>query len=146
MLLKNYKALAIGLSLLGFVACKKDEPVETILDNNLSEVSKALLEKTELVARVFTDSVIEVHPGVQSTEIHYLSTEGYSMRVFVMRVDMKQPGIALKPITPFGGTGYARQTIPDMLKYIQAPNIKPLFAANADFLNVNTGEPRGRCT
>lgn len=143
MLLKNYKALAIGLSLLGFVACKKDEPVEQVLDHNLSEVSKALLEKSELVARVFTDTVIEVQPGVQSTEIHYLSKEGYSMHIFVMQVDMKQPGIALKPITPFGGTGYARQTVPDMLKYIQGPNSKPLFASNSDFFNGNTGEPRG---
>lgn len=143
MLLKKHSLFTIALAAICLFSCKKDEPEATILDNNLSEVSKALLEKSELVARVFTDTVIQVHPGVQSTEIHYLSKEGYSMRIFVMQVDMKHPGIALKPLTPFGSTGYGRQTVPDMLKYIQGPGSKPLFAANADFFNGNTGEPRG---
>lgn len=126
-----------------FSSCKKDDPVEKILDHNLSKVSKALLENSELVSRVFTDTVIQIHPGVEATEIHYLSMEGYSMHIFVLEADMKQAGVQLKPLTPFGSTAYARQTIPDMLKYAQEPGVKPLFGANCDFFNANTGEPRG---
>jgi|ADGO01.1.fsa_nt_gi hypothetical protein len=129
---KRYISFLLAWQVLVLVSCKKDDPVEKILDNNLSAVSKALLENSNLVSRVFTDTVIQLHPGVQATEIHYLSMEGYSMRAFVLEADMKQSGIELRPLTPFGSTGFARQTVPEMLKYVEAP-AKPLAATNADF-------------
>lgn len=142
MFMKRYITFLLAWQVLVLVSCKKDDPAEKILDYNISPISQALLDNSNLVSRIFTDTVIQLHPGVQATEIHYLSMEGYSMRVFVLEADLKQSGVELRPLTPFGSTGYARQTVPEMLKYVQAP-AKPLAATNADFFNANTGEPRG---
>jgi Exopolysaccharide biosynthesis protein related to N-acetylglucosamine-1-phosphodiester alpha-N-acetylglucosaminidase len=141
--MRRHLTILLILPVILFSACKKDEPAEKILDSNLSKISKALLENSELVSRVFTDTVIQLHPGVEATEIHYLSMEGYSMRIFVLEADLKQPGVELRPLTPFASTSYGRQTVAEMLKYMQTTGVKPLFGCNGDFFNANTGEPRG---
>jgi len=133
----------IALCFVVFVfGCKKESAPIAQLDNNLSPIAQTLLENTALISRVFSDTTIQLHKGVEETDIHYLSMTGYTMRAFVLKVDLKQADVSLMPLTPYGGTSFAMQTVPDMVNYIDSPESKTLAAVNADFFNTSTGEPR----
>lgn len=124
-------------------SCEKDDnQTIEILDHSRSEVTNLLTQNSTLVARVYTDTTIQLSPGVTSTDIHFMDINGHSMRAFVLRADMSRPELKLQPLTPFGSESFARQTIPDMVKYVN-PDLKVLFGVNSDFFNGNTGEPRG---
>lgn len=138
------KYIFIFLIATGFLSsCEKDEnQTIEILDHSRSEVTNLLIQNSTLVARVYTDTTIQLSPGVESTDIHFKDINGHSMRAFVLRADMSRPELKLQPLTPFGSESFARQTIPDMVKYVN-PDLKVLFGVNSDFFNGNTGEPRG---
>lgn len=134
--------LFISCFTISLFGCKEDLAQVTVTDVSRSEVTQILSENTSLISRVFSDTTFQLHEGVEATDIHYLSKQGYSMRAFVLEVDLKQPGLELKPLTPYGSTGFAMQTVPEMTNYIEAPGNKTLAAVNADFFNMSTGEPR----
>ncbi|MBC3539192.1 phosphodiester glycosidase family protein [Rufibacter sediminis] len=135
-------ALCAVSSLFAFSGCEDDDEAPAVDFSPTTPVAKMLVDNTSLISRVFSDTTFQVHPGVEETDIHYLSMEGYTMHAFVLKVDLKQPGLSLYPATPFGGTGFAMQTIPDMLKYIDKPGQRVMAAVNSDFFNTSTGEPR----
>jgi hypothetical protein len=136
------KFLWFMLALAPFASCEKDDNgTIKIFDNTRSELTLRLQENSSLVHRVYSDTTIELHPGVSETDIHYLDQNGHTMRVFILEADMNLPGVRLHPLTPNGETAYGRQSVPDMVGYVDS-NAKILFGCNADFFNATTGEPR----
>ncbi|MFC6099296.1 phosphodiester glycosidase family protein [Olivibacter domesticus] len=131
------------LGLTALVGCEKDYTgTIKILDDTRSELTVRLQQNSALIHHVYTDTTLELHPGVTETDIHYQDANGHTMRIFILEADMNQPDVKLRPLTPNDATAYARQSIPDMVEYI-APSTKVLFGCNADFFNATTGEPRG---
>ncbi|WP_148233516.1 phosphodiester glycosidase family protein [Pseudopedobacter saltans] len=124
-------------------ACKDEEATKKVLDNNLSEISKLLLEKSGIVSEVYTDTTIVVANGIEETEIHFLKKDGLTTRVFILKVDLKVPGIKVKVATPYDSPGYTGQTVPDMAKYIENANTKVLGGVNGDFYDIANFLPRG---
>jgi hypothetical protein len=123
-------------------SCEKEDNREIeILDHTRSEVTHTLIANSSLIHRVYTDTTITLHPGVESTDIHFMDIKGHSIRVFILKADMNKANLKLQPLTPFGSEAFAMQTIPDMLKYV-SKDAKILFGVNSDFFNTSTGEPR----
>lgn len=120
---------------------KEDTGAIKTLDDNRSELTLRLQENSSLIHRVYTDTTLELHPGVTETDIHYQDVNGHTMRIFILEADMNKTDIGLHPLTPNGAAAYGRQTIPDMVNYVN-PNQRVLFACNADFFNATSGEPR----
>lgn len=141
---KNMKLIpALVLLFLGASSCEKDSQAQVSPVAIKSPLTQQIKDSTDLVAQVFSDTIFQVSEGVRETDVHYLSKTGYSMHLFILEIDLKNPKLKLEAATPFNLDGYAMQTVPDMVKYI-APAEGPVLAGvNADFFNTSTGEPRG---
>lgn len=140
--IKHYHQI-LALALLLFVAagCEKDEP--NIATRDHAPVTQVLLNNTDLVSKVFWDTTFTVAPGVEETDIHYLSMKGLPMHMFCLKVDLKQDGVELFPMTPYGSTSFGMQTVPEMMKWVDQPGKKVVAGFNADFFDMNNGTPRG---
>ncbi len=143
MLLKNKLVWGMTLAYALLIGCKKDDAVAQAPVTIKSPVTQRILDSAGVMAQVFKDTVFEVSPGIKETDIHYLSREGYSMRAFILEIDVNHPGLLLQAGTPYNAEPYAMQTVPDMAKYIEKPGYRVMAAVNADFFNTSTGEPRG---
>jgi len=138
--LKNIVFTILTLSV--FASCDKDKnPQIEILDYTRSDVTNQLTANSSLIHRVYSDTTIQLHPGVEETDIHFMDRNGHSIHVFILKADMNRPEVKLQPLTPFGSESFAMQTIPDMVKYVNS-DVKVLFGVNSDFFNTSTGEPR----
>jgi exopolysaccharide biosynthesis protein len=124
------------------VSCEKDSVAQApvVIESPLTQ---KITDSAGVVAQVFNDTLFEVTPGIMETDIHYLSSEGYSMHAFILEIDTKHPGLKLKAGTPYNASAYAMQTVPDMARYLETGSTEVMAAVNADFFNTSTGEPRG---
>src|SRR5699024_3854040 len=116
------------LFLVGLIAfqlgCRKGGPPAIPQDTYViqSPVTQRIVDSSNLIARVFHDTVFQVVDGVQETDIHYLSNEGYSMRVFILRVDMNTPTIKLEAGLPDGFSSITgnMQPLPEIAEYLDS--------------------------
>ncbi|MBD8489153.1 phosphodiester glycosidase family protein [Echinicola sp. CAU 1574] len=125
------------------VSCENEDVQPSIIEEEISSITQRLMDSTGLVSNVFWDTTFVVAPGVEETDIHYLSMKGLSMRMFVFKIDLKENGVELNAMMPYGSKGYGMQSIPAMLEYVEVPGKKVVGAVNSDFFNMTTGEPRG---
>lgn len=141
----NKIRLVFTLMLLYFTAasCKKDSQAQVPHVTIQSPLTQRLVDSTDLIAQVFSDTVFQVAEGLRETDVHYLSKEGYAMHIYILEADMNNPALKLEAATPYNVDAYAMQTVPDMAKYLQPAEGRVLAAVNADFFNTTTGEPRG---
>lgn len=140
--IKKYYSLVAIAAVLCVAGCKEDdEPV--IAQGDYAPVTQALLDHSELVSTVFWDTTFVVAPGVEETDIHYLSMKGLPMHMFVLKVDLKQDGVELSAMTPYGAANFGMQSVPDMMEWVEVPAKKVVAGFNADFFNMTSGEPRG---
>lgn len=140
----NFKLISL-LSVIYFTvtSCEKDSQAQVPPVKIKSALTQRMLDSTDIIARVFSDTVFQISPGIQETDVHYLNKEGYSMHMFLLEADMNNPALKLEAATPYDATAYAMQTVPDMAKYLQAAGNRIVAGINADFFNTTTGEPRG---
>lgn len=133
------------LTLLYFTAasCKKDSQAQVPHVTINSPLIQRIVDSTDLIAQVFSDTVFQVSEGIQETDVHYLSKEGYAMHMFILEADMNNPALKLEAATPYDVDAYAMQTVPDMAKYMHNASSRVVAGINADFFNTSTGEPRG---
>ena len=140
--IKNYYSILAFAALVTVAGCKEDdEPV--IAKRDYAPVTQALIENSELVSTVFWDTTFVLAPGVEETDIHYLSMKGLPMHMFIVKADLKQEGVKLAPMTPYGDTGFGMQSIPEMMKWVDEPGKKVVAGFNADFFDMTSGLPRG---
>jgi exopolysaccharide biosynthesis protein len=123
-------------------ACKKDKD-EPAAPKNYSEVTSKIAANSTVMATVFSDTSFQVTPGVQETDINYLSMAGLTTRLFVLQVDLNNPDIRLVAATPYDAFNYSAQAVTDMAKYIDAPNNRVMAGINGDFFNTTSYQPMG---
>lgn len=138
--------LLIGLCVFQ-VSCSEDDT--TIIPESSyviqSPVTQRIVDSSGLIARVFHDTVFQVSEGVKETDIHYLSQDGYTMRVYILRVDMNNPSLRLEAGLPYGATTLTgnMQPLPDMAAYYDSVGHHVVGGVNADFFDRTSGVPRG---
>lgn len=129
------------------LSCDKDDttaiPESTYVIQ--SPVTQRLMDSSDLISRVFHDTLIQVTDGVKETDIHYLSKEGYSMRVYILQVDLNTPALKLVSGMPYGASTITgtMQPLPKIAQYYDSAHHQVVGAINGDFFNVSTGVPRG---
>lgn len=75
------------LVLICIIACDKDDTQAIrILDDTRSELTLRLQENSTLIHRVYSDTTVELYPGVVETDIHYQDINGHTMRVFIVYI------------------------------------------------------------
>jgi len=140
--IKRYYSILALAALVCVAGCKEDEE-PGIAKRDYAPVTRALMENSELVSTVFWDTTFVVAPGVEETDIHYLSMKGLPMHMFIMKADLKQEGVQLSPMTPYGATSFGMQSIPEMMEWVDEPGKKVVAGFNADFFDMASGTPRG---
>lgn len=108
-----------------------------------TEVGKSLVDNTPLVATVFSDSTYSLENGVDITELHYFSMKGYSMKLFVMEVDLDEPNISVEITTPNNKNTFGLQPMTEQAVYENTDKHQVLAGINGDFFNTTTGVPNG---
>lgn len=108
-----------------------------------TSVSKKLVEHTDLIAHIHSDTTYKVTEGVQATEVAYTSMKGFAMKIFIFEVDLNEPSVDMKVSMPYGENTYAMQPMTQQATYMDREDHKVWAGFNADFYNMSTGVPRG---
>lgn len=106
-------------------------------------VGTKLVENTDLIAAIHSDSTYKVTEGVQATEIAYTSMKGFAMKIFIFEVDLNETSVDMKVSMPNGVNTYGMQPMTEQAVYMDREDHKVWAGFNADFYNMSTGVPRG---
>ena len=140
------KYLIFATSLVAMWSCSKEQ--EDIHYVPTTPIGKVLLEKCPEVARVFRDTTFLVTVGVEETDLHIQTSEGYIQQIYLMRVDTNVPGVRMSVAMPnnstYIGGGWNRQTLTDMASKMDAPRARVAAMVNGDFWQmVSPINPKG---
>jgi uncharacterized protein YigE (DUF2233 family) len=143
---KNIRLYRLCYLLLAFsFACHEEEDGKLqITAEPKTEAGAKLVEKTGLIASIFSDSSYTPTPGLTATELFYFSMKGYAMHLFVFEVDLANPAIHLevaRPVAPSDPLGL--QTVREQAEHEDAPGHQVWGAINGSFFNVTTGVSYG---
>lgn len=134
--------LAVTLSV-GFYSCEKKEYKLEYVAVAKTEVGKLLVDETDLIANIHSDTSYTLVSGVTATEIKYLSMTGMAMKAFIFEVDLSNPKISIEVSTPFNQPNFRMQEMTRQATYEDRENHKVWAGINADFYNMATGSPQG---
>lgn len=108
-----------------------------------TSVGTKLVNNTDLIATIFSDSSYSVAPGLEATEIHYFSMTGYTMRLFIFEVDLSNTDISLEVSTPNNNNATALQAMTVQATFEDAEDHKVWGGVNGSFFDVSSGKPLG---
>lgn len=100
-----------------------------------------LLKDPGLVSTYTGDTSFLINKRMKETHIFYLNKNQKPVAVHVIEAKLKRNRLALKTSTPFDKDTFAMQTVQQQIKQRKRPNEKVLAGINADFFNMQTGEP-----
>ncbi|MPL85011.1 hypothetical protein SDC9_30977 [bioreactor metagenome] len=109
-------------------------------------LGKTLLEYSDAVARVFSDTSFTIAPGVEETDIHFLKMNGLTTHAYIIKIDMKTPGLKVKVAMPYDqntSKNFVKQTLTEMAVYADRPHHRVVAMINADFWDVGNMDLRG---
>ena len=140
------KLTMIAALLAGMIACEKD--VEDVHYIPTTPVGKLLLEECSEVARIFRDTTFLVAVGVEETDLHIQTNDGYVQQVYIIKVDTNVPGVRMAVSMPNNSNnisgGWNRQTLTDMATRMDAPRARVAAMINGDFWQMSAPiNPRG---
>ena len=81
---------------LALAACQ-EKPVQPDYVSNepKTEVAKTLIEKTDMIAALYSDSETVITDGLTMTALSYLGMDGCPMRIWFLRADLSKPNLCL---------------------------------------------------
>ena len=137
----NLLCLLIPISIM---SCKKDTSRTPDIPPTYSEVTKKIVDSSNVIVRVFSDTAFQVYDGITETDLNYYNRQGLTTRAYILHVDLDKPNLTLKAATAFNlpvvGT---LQTVADMASYLDAPYSRVMAGTNGDFFNTTTNIPQG---
>lgn len=108
-----------------------------------TETGALLVNGTDLIAQIKSDTSYMVTAGVTATEIAYLSMKGLAMKAFVFEIDLTNPNINIEVSTPNNKPAFAMQPMTEQASYEDAEGHKVWGGINGDFFNTTNGAPQG---
>lgn len=133
----------LAFFLLTLIGCKKEDDSIGKPVKEYSGITKSILDNSGIVSQIFSDTTIRIGAGVEESEIHFLKMNGYTTRVYIMKVDLKAQGVRLKVSTPYDAPSFGGQTLPDMAKYLDKSGQRVLGGINGDYYDISNYVPRG---
>ena len=128
-------------------ACDKAQDTDFLYEPT-TEIGKTFVDKCQEVARVFKDTSFVVAVGVEETDLHLQTMEGYVQQICILRIDTNTPGLKVKVAMPYNSNsisdGWRKQTLTDMAAAMDKSRARVVGMINGDFWNINTPiNPRG---
>lgn len=143
--MKKIKYILTAILGISLIACNNDDDNNSDYSNSnaTTEIGQLLQSGTDIVAMVKKDSAYTIIDGVETTEIHYINSEGYSTKAFITTVDLTSPNISIETSTPNNLPAYGRQKMTEQALYEDQEGHKVWAGFNGDFFNESNGIPRG---
>lgn len=142
--MRNLKYILLAIFCFQFTACNDEDDGFTIYEGEAkTAVGKLISEKTSLVAMVKSDTTYNVTSGVETTEMHYVNSEGYSIKAFIMQVDLTDPTVNIEVATPNNEPKFSRQIMTKQAAFKDSEDNLVWAGFNGDFFDSSTGVPRG---
>ena len=145
--MKRYLYLALFFT--GLIACKKlPAGPQDIPDTDYvprTELGKKVATAAS-VGHVYADTTFVIANGVDETDIHLQTSLAKVEHVFILRVNLAEPGVKMKVGMPYDLDSYvigSRQTPSDMIEYVDKPGQRVVAVVNADFWDTSNGKIRG---
>ncbi|ADY52076.1 exopolysaccharide biosynthesis protein [Pseudopedobacter saltans DSM 12145] len=145
----KYILLPLGLtfSMLMAVGCSNDEglikPYDQFVAHPKTPVTTKVVNNSDLIASITSDTTYSVTSGVDATEVRYLSGTGLSMKAFVFEIDLTNPQVRIEASTPSNSPTFGMQPMTKQATYEDFEGHKVWAGINADFYNMDTGVPQG---
>lgn len=143
MLKKINTFLLILTFFISTASCQKDKDKTNTLPVHLTALTQRLVDSSGIIPTVFSDTSFTVTDGVEETDIHYLSQEGLTTRMFILKVDLNNSSVKLQVATPYDAPDYAAQSVSDMAKYVDESGHRVVAGVNGDFFNTSSFVPMG---
>lgn len=135
----------IAISLVNYSCENTDEQIKPIYQPR-TNIGKAILDSSNVVARVYSDTTYTIAGGVEGTDIHFLKMNGLTTHAYIIKINLKTPGLKVKVAMPFDqnvSKNFARQTLTEMAVYSDRPRHRVAAMINADFWDVGNMDLRG---
>lgn len=132
--------------LAGLVSCEKEQADVHYVPT--TPIGRLLLDECPEVARIFRDTTFLITVGVEETDLHIQTNDGYVNQVYIIRVDTNVPGVRMAVSMPNNSNnisgGWNRQTLTDMATRMDAPGARVAAMINGDFWQMSAPiNPRG---
>lgn len=81
---------------LALAACQEKSIQPDYVNNEpKTEVAKTLIEKTDMIAALYSDSETVITDGLTMTALSYLGMDGCPMRIWFLKADLTKPNLCL---------------------------------------------------
>lgn len=129
---------------LALAACQ-EKPVQPDYVNNepKTEVAKTLIEKTDMIAALYSDSETVITDGLTMTALSYLGMDGCPMRIWFLRADLSKPNLCLDQVYAGDVFQSAGSKLTEMAKKADSPDHFVWAATNSDFGSEAQKGPQG---
>lgn len=82
---------------LALAACQEKSIQPDYVNNEpKTEVAKTLIEKTDMIAALYSDSETVITDGLTMTALSYLGMDGCPMRIWFLKADLTKPNLCLE--------------------------------------------------
>lgn len=128
------------------ISCSSSDSEYTPYYQPKTKEGIALLQGSVIVSEIFHDTSFTVAKGVEEIDIHFLKMDGQTTHLFLLRIDMDEPGVNVSVSLPFDKdveNSTQKQTLREMAKYADKPGRRVAGMINGDFYDVQTIELRG---
>lgn len=139
----KYLILLLGIYISLSTSCNDDKYDFEYKAEGKTEVGAKLVAGTDIIGQVFHDSTYTVTNGLKATEMQYLSSSGYAMRMFIFEIDLTNPSVSIEASTPNNKPAFGMQQMTVQATHEDSEGHKVWGGVNADFYNTSTGEPQG---
>ena len=129
---------------LALAACQ-EKPVQPDYVSNepKTEVAKTLIEKTDMIAALYSDSETVITDGLTMTALSYLGMDGCPMRIWFLRADLSKPNLCLDQVYAGDVFQSAGSKLTEMAKKADSPDHFVWAATNSDFGSDAQKGPQG---
>lgn len=128
-------------------ACTEAEMYEnTHVYHPTTAVGRQLAENCPVVAHMYADTTFLLAVGVEQIDLAFEKSNGYPTRIYLTRIDLKQPGVKLSVSMPYdtdATANFQKQTLSDMATYADRPGHRVVAMINADFWDTGNMDIRG---
>lgn len=110
----------------------------------VTDIGRAIVEKTDLIAALYSDTSYQLTEGVNVTTLNWLSYDGKPQKAFFFDIDLNEESVTLDQVTPFNkGIGYGPQALTDMIKEVDSEDFYVWGGTNSDFGSESQKGPQG---
>ena len=123
---------------LAFAACQEKSIQPDYVNNEpKTEVAKTLIEKTDMIAALYSDSETVITDGLTMTALDYLGMDGCPMRIWLLKADLTKPNLCLEQAYAGDVFQSVGSTLTEMAKKEDRANHFVWAATNSDFFGTD---------